>query len=365
MRLAPLLTAAATALLAAVSVATAPAAAAAPPPAKDAAKSAAKTTAKDTTLLSGDLDVHDPAILTGGPGEKWYVFASGKPNKGGGTVDIRVSSDNGHSWAYDGTVFDAMPKWTKDTVPGANNMWAPAIHKHGGTFYLYYAVSTLGKNNSVIGLATNTTLDRSDPAYKWVDQGKVVRSVPESDFNAIDPEVVDDAAGTPWLVFGSYWSGIQMVQLEYPSGKRSADKTRTHLADRKVTLNAVEAPAIVRHGGWFYLLTSWDKCCNGVDSTYRIVVGRSQQVTGPYVDRDGKQLMDGGGTTLLSSSGDRIGPGGEAVSGGVIAYHYYDGTANGVPRLGLRQLDWAQDDWPRLRAGDYLARDKAKKTVTG
>ena len=350
MRLAPLLTAAATALLAAVSVAAAPVAAAAP------------QNAKDTTLLSGDLDVHDPAILTGGPGEKWYVFASGKPDKGGGTVDIRVSADNGHTWAYDGTVFDAMPKWTTDTVPGANNMWAPAIHRHGGTYYLYYAVSTLGHNNSVVGLATNTTLDRGNPAYKWVDQGKVVRSVPESDFNAIDPEVVDDDAGTPWLVFGSYWSGIQMVQLEWPSGKRSADKTRLHLADRKIKLNAVEAPTVVRHGGWYYLLTSWDKCCDGVDSTYRIVVGRSQAVTGPYVDKAGKALMDGGGSDVLTSSGDRVGPGGESVSGGVIAYHYYDGTAGGVPRLGLRQLEWTDDGWPRLRAGDYLARNKKPTT---
>ena len=353
MRLAPVLTAAATALLAAVSVAAAPTAAAAP-------------AAREITQLDGDLNVHDPAVLTGGPGEKWYVFASGKPDKGGGTVDVRVSADNGRTWAYDGTVFDAMPAWATDTVPGANNMWAPAIHRHDGTYYLYYAVSTLGRNNSVIGLATNTTLDRADPAYKWVDQGKVVRSVTGSDFNAIDPEVVDDAAGTPWLVFGSYWTGIQMVQLEYPSGKRSADKARLRLADRKISLNAIEAPAITRRGGWYYLFTSWDKCCSGVDSTYRIVVGRSKAVTGPYLDRDGKPLADGGGTTVLSSSGDRIGPGGQSVSGGVMAYHYYDGTAGGVPRLGLRQLAWTDDGWPRLRAGDYLARDAAKRpTVTG
>src|SRR4051794_25760344 len=161
--------------------------------------------------LRGDLDVHDPALLTGGPGEKWYVFASGKPGKGGGSIDIRSSADRGRTWAYDGTVWDAIPAWATEAVPGANNMWAPAIHRHGGTYYLYYAVSTIGRNNSVIGLATNTTLDRSDPAYRWTDQGKVIRSTPDSDFNAIDPEVVEDEAGTPWMVLGSYWSGIQMV----------------------------------------------------------------------------------------------------------------------------------------------------------
>ena len=129
-------------------------------------------------------------------------------------------------------------------------MWAPAIHRHGGTYYLYYAVSTTGHNDSVIGLATNTTLDRTSPAYKWVDQGKVVRSLPASDFNAIDPDVVQDAAGTPWLVFGSYWSGIQMVQLQWPTGKRSAEPTRFHLADRKLPLNAVQGAAMIAHDGW-------------------------------------------------------------------------------------------------------------------
>jgi len=101
--------------------------------------------------------------------------------------------------------------------------------------------------------------------------------------------------------------------------------------------------------------TSWDKCCVGTDSTYRIVVGRSRAVTGPYVDRDGRALLDGGGTTVLQTSGDRIGPGGESVSDGVVAYHYYDGTQGGVPRLGLRPLTWGDGGWPQLPAGDAPA----------
>jgi arabinan endo-1,5-alpha-L-arabinosidase len=91
-----------------------------------------------------------------------------------------------------------------------------------------------------------------------------------------------------------------------------------------------------------------------VDSTYRIVVGRSKTVTGPYVDHDGRALTDGGGTTVLSSKGDRVGPGGESISGDVIAYHYYDGAADGSPTLGLRQLAWTADGWPQLRAGDQI-----------
>ena len=353
MRLAPLVTLTA-ALLAVTAAVAAPTAAAAPP------------APKTVTDLRGDLDVHDPALVTGKPGQKWYVFSSGKPDKGGGTIDIRSSADNGRTWTYAGTLWDAMPAWTRRTVPGANNMWAPAVHEHGGTYYLYYAVSTVGHNDSVIGLATNTTLDPADPAYRWVDQGKVIRSLPASDFNAIDPEIVEDAAGTPWMVLGSFWSGIQMVQLEWPSGKRSADRTRHHLADRKVPLNAIEAPAILHRNGWYYLFTSWDRCCVGLDSTYRIVVGRAKSVTGPYADRDGKALTDGGGTTLLASKGERIGPGGESVSGDVIGYHYYDGAADGSPTLGLRTLTWSADGWPQLRPGDQIktARGEAATVTT-
>lgn len=304
-----------------------------------------------TGPVRGDLDAHDPSLARGTTGHDWYVYSSGVPGKAGGAVQIRRSVDDGRTWTYAGTIWNGIPSWVTDIVPGADSMWAPEIYRHGNTFYLYYAVSTLGHNNSVVALATNTTLDPAAPGYKWVDQGKVVRSVPESDFNAIDPDVIEDAAGTPWLVFGSYWSGIQMVQLEWPSGKRSPAPDRLHLADRKLPLNAVEGPSMIAHGGWYYLLTSWDKCCVGLKSTYRIVVGRSKSVTGPYVDRDGHDLMNGGGTTVLASAGNEIGPGGESIAGGVLAYHYYDAKANGAARLGLRTMLWTADGWPQLAPG--------------
>ncbi|HEY0811963.1 MAG TPA: arabinan endo-1,5-alpha-L-arabinosidase [Pseudonocardia sp.] len=344
MRLIPLVTTLAAAFLVAASLAAAPEAAAAQAPPAPAGPA-------PVGQLGGDLDAHDPALARGTAAHDWYVYSSGIPSKAGGAVQIRKSVDDGHTWAYAGTIWQGIPSWITDIVPGADSMWAPEIYRHGNIFYLYYAVSTLGHNNSVVALATNTTLDPAAPGYKWVDQGKVVRSVPESDFNAIDPDVVEDATGTPWLVFGSYWSGIQMVQLQWPSGKRSPDPDRLHLEDRKLPLNAVEGPAVIGHGGWYYLLTSWDKCCVGLKSTYRIVVGRSKSVTGPYVDRDGHDLMNGGGTTLLASSGNQIGPGGESIAGGVLAYHYYDAKANGAARLGLRTMLWTPDGWPQLAPG--------------
>jgi arabinan endo-1,5-alpha-L-arabinosidase len=303
--------------------------------------------ARTSAPLQGDLKVHDPALLAGGEGRDWYVFSSGDANIGGGAIQIRRSRD-GRNWVYAGTIWDKMPGWLTDIVPGANTMWAPDIYVHDGTYYLYYAVSTTGHNNSVIALATNTTLDPADPNYRWVDQGRVLRSMPASNFNAIDPGVVEDASGTPWLVFGSYWTGIYTVQLEWPTGKRSSDKRRLPLADRKISLNAIEAPNVVRHHGWYYLFTSWDRCCRGTDSNYKIAVGRSRDVTGPYVDKDGRKLLDGGGTVVLQSSGNRIGPGGQSISGEHIAYHFYDARTDGAPQLAVREVSWTEEGWPEL-----------------
>lgn len=352
MRLTPLLTVIAAAfVIAAASPAPAALATPAPPTASDSAPSAAPTTSGGPTgknyRLRGDLKAHDPALVKGGNGKNWYVFSTGDAQVGGGAIQIRSSSD-GKNWKFAGTVWEKMPDWLVKAVPGTTYLWAPDVYEHDGTYYLYYAASTWGKNNSIIALATNTTLDPNDPNYNWVDQGQVVRSTPQSDFNAIDPGVVEDADGTPWMAFGSYWTGIQMVQLEWPSGKRSADRTRHKIANREQAPNAVEAASIVPHDGHYYLFTSWGQCCNGVNSDYKIVVGRSANVTGPYVDQDGRKLLDGGGTVVRSTSGNRVGPGGQSVSDEVIAYHYYDAKAKGTPKLALQQIAWGDDGWPEL-----------------
>jgi arabinan endo-1,5-alpha-L-arabinosidase len=212
---------------------------------------------------------------------------------------------------------------------------------------MYYAASTFGSNHSVIGLATNSTLDPADPDYEWIDQGPVLESMTSDDFNAIDPGVVVDAEGIPWMAFGSFWSGIRMVQLEWPSGLRAdPDGEPLRLVDRGVPPNAVEAPTIVEHEAEYFLFVSFDSCCQGLNSTYKVAVGRSDSVTGPYLDRDGTPLLSGGGTVLLSTEGARIGPGGESASNGYLAYHYYDGDAAGATRLAVSRIDWDAQGWP-------------------
>ncbi|MFC8732387.1 glycoside hydrolase family 43 protein [Luteimicrobium sp. NPDC057192] len=330
----------------------------------------AADTARTAHLPAGGLSVdgdvapvHDPALFVDDDGT-WYVFSTGLLHREqGGTILVRASHDGGVTWESEGTVWDEIPAWIDEKF-GANggtlpdNLWAPAIYEHDGTYYLYYSASTFGSNTSVTALATNTTLDPEDPDYRWVDRGPVLESpTPITrdglQFNAIDPSVVEDH-GTPYLSIGSFWSGLFLVPLEWPSGKPVdgwAEKS-VHLVDRMAPPNAVEGSQIVKHGGYFYLFASFDFCCQAANSTYHVVVGRSKDVAGPYLDASGTSMLDGGGTTVLDKNGAEVGPGGQSVFGDVLAYHYYDASnaaAPYLPTLGLQKLGW-KNDWPTVDA---------------
>ncbi|WES63168.1 arabinan endo-1,5-alpha-L-arabinosidase [Microbacter sp. GSS18] len=295
--------------------------------------------------LEGDLATHDPALAV--QDGTWYVYSTGNGTIANGNIQVRSSQD-GQAWRYEGEVWETKPDWIREQVRGVDNLWAPELVEHGGTWYLYYSASTFGKNTSVIALATNTTLDPDDPDYAWIDQGPVIASSPDDDFNAIDPGVVTDDEGTPFMAFGSFWSGIRMIELEWPSGLRADDAEPLRLADRREPPNAVEAPYLLEHDGDWFLFVSFDSCCRGADSTYRIAVGRADAPTGPFVDREGVPLLDGGGTVLLETDGSRIGPGGQSIADGIMAFHWYDADLNGQFRLGLSPVGWDADGWPEL-----------------
>ena len=298
--------------------------------------------------LTGDFFTHDPALVAGKDGKPWFVYSTGNGDVADGNIQIRRSKD-GHDWEYAGEVWKQKPAWLTAAVPGVDNLWAPELYEHDGTWYLYYSASTFGKNLSVIALATNTTLDPADPAYEWVDRGQVISSKGER-FNAIDPGIAEDENGTPWMTFGSFWTGIQLVQLQWPTGLRADNAEPVRLADRKAPPNAIEAPYILPHDGAYYLFFSRDFCCRGLESTYNIAVGKADRITGPYLDADGKALLDGGGTPVLASDGGRIGPGGQSVSGDTLAFHYYAEELDGGFRLGLLDLEW-KDGWPTASWG--------------
>ena len=293
--------------------------------------------------LNGDLHTHDPALIHDKYSGDWFVFSTGDPVVAGGTIQVRRSKDL-HTWTSAGTVFNAIPAWIVQAIPGVASLWAPEIHEHDGTYYLYYAASTFGSNRSLIALATTTSL----ASNLWTDQGIVGKSQPPDDFNAIDPAVIEDHRdGTPYLALGSFFSGIRMWQLQWPSGKLAPGQgAPLRLADRFFLPNPIEAASLSYRDGWYYLFVSFDFCCRGTASTYKIAVGRSRSPTGPYFDRLGTPLEHGGGTVILSEQGTMFGPGGESVYGDLLAFHFYDGTLNGDFHLAIRRMAWSEDGWP-------------------
>lgn len=301
---------------------------------------------------------HDPSIIKAG--KTWYVFATGKA-PGGGQLPMRCSPDLIH-WKFCGRVFPGVPGWIQKRSPGTKDLWAPDISHEDHEFRLYYAYSLFGKNTSGIALAVNKTLDSASPEYKWVNKGLVLQSTAKDDYNAIDPNFVKDRKGRSWLVFGSFWSGIKLRRLN-KSGMVSKKDTKLYSLARRAkpadaapappglppNWEAIEAPFIVWHGGYYYLFTSWDLCCRGIHSTYRTMVGRSRKITGPYVDKTGKALLDGGGSELLVGNSRWLGPGGESIWMGkrgqdVIIFHAYD-AKTGRPSMQLSTLVWV-DGWP-------------------
>jgi arabinan endo-1,5-alpha-L-arabinosidase len=311
---------------------------------------ASESTQPEVLALSGDISpIHDPAIIRAG--DTYYVFATNRFAQK--LVPIFCSTDL-RRWKFCGNVFDKVPDWALREVPGARGIWAPDIAYVRGTYRLYYSVSTFGSNRSVIGLVTNKTLDSRRPDYRWVDEGFVIGSTREDDWNAIDANLAVDKDGGMWLALGSFWSGIKLRRLDAATGKPSRkDTTLYSLASRRpLDPPAIEAPFIVRRGDYYYLFVSFDRCCRGRESTYKIMVGRSRKITGPYLDKRGKPMMEGGGTLLVEGTDTWRGPGGQSVlldaKVDLLVFHAYHGVT-GRPTLQISTMIW-EKGWPRAGA---------------
>lgn len=300
-----------------------------------------------------DIRVHDP-VMAGQDG-KFYLFSTGQ--------GISVfSSPDMKEWKKEKPVFEKAPAWTKEIVPGfKGHIWAPDITFHNGSWYLYYSVSAFGKNTSAIGLATNTTLNPADPDYKWADHGEVIRSVPGRDmWNAIDPNLVRSKEGQPWLAFGSFWNGLKLVRLtdDLKSIAKDPEEWVTiasrprdfGTADTLAGKGAIEAPFIFRKGDYYYLFASTDYCCRGTESTYKMIVGRSKDLKGPYLDKAGVSLTEGGGTLVLEGDKNWYGVGHNSVytfdGTDYLIFHGYDASDEGKPKLRTEKLQWDSDAWP-------------------
>ncbi|MBQ7213064.1 MAG: family 43 glycosylhydrolase, partial [Bacteroidales bacterium] len=241
-------------------------------------------------IVTENPGLHDPVMAK--DGDTYYIFATGRGIQ-------QMTSPDRKTWTLSRQpVMTVIPGWATDSVPGfSNHVWAPDVIKWHDRWWMAYSCSTFGRNGSAIGLLSSRSLRDN----MWKDEGCIVTSRENRDnWNAIDPNfIIDEATDTPWLVWGSFWDGIQMARLDATMHIAEGEKPRTvarrydpsfkpdrpNPTSQYAGTNAIEAPFIFKHGDYYYLFVSWDYCCRGAESDYRVAVGRSKTVNGPYLDR--------------------------------------------------------------------------------
>ena len=309
------------------------------------------------TISGSGAGVHDPNMIQDAGGTFWLY----------GTHNTLASSTDMSAFTTvaAGDINPDFAWWAaKNTTGGSGrtDIWAPSVMYAGGTYYQYYSIpiydtpGVAGTNKgaeAVIALATSAS-----PTGPWTDAGQIIASCGTTagcttTFNAIDPAPYIDASGKWWLAFGSWEDGIHVLQLDPATGLRLGSDPAIYNVAKRGTAGEEGSfifPWTVGGTHYYYYFASINVCCAGVNSYYRVVVGRSTSPTGPFLDRGGLDLMNGGGTILISSHGNIYGPGGQSVMNvagqPVLVYHYYDGNANGAPKLGLNNLNFDGDGWP-------------------
>ena len=284
--------------------------------------------------LDGQVGIHDPSTIIKCDG-KYYVY---------GTGGSALVSDDG--WT-----------WRAGTSPPRRGLAPDVIHL-GDRYYMYVAANIGAQPKAAINMIWSKTLDPASPNYKWEEGGVVVSSDGIEDSNAIDPGLfLDPTDKRLWLVYGSYFGYIRLVELDPKTGMRLHPNEQP----RNVAINC-EASEMIYHDGWYYLLATHGSCCRGADSGYNIRMGRARKVTGPFLDHDGIDMIRGGGKLLIGSQGRTVGPGHFGpidVGDGIQKFSFHweaDLDRGGASVMDIRPLLW-RDGWPvageNLSAGTY------------
>ena len=271
---------------------------------------------------SGAPYIHDPSSVVECDG-KYYTFGTG----GGGLI-----SDDGWNWRSGGV------------RPGGGV--APDAIKIGDRYLVVYAASDRSSNlryHSRVYAMWNKTLDPDSPDFGYTEPVDIGGSNGYEDCDGIDPGLMMGPDGRLWLVYGTYFGYLRIVELSPESAEPVGDPVDVALS--------CEAGEMMYNDGWYYLLATHGTCCSGVNSTYEIIVGRSKSPTGPYVDNVGRDMIHGGGKLLLASEPRRIGAGHFGrfiVSEGVekMSFHFEgDLDRSGRSVLAMRPLMW-KNGWP-------------------
>ncbi|KAL9630765.1 MAG: hypothetical protein Q9204_004554 [Flavoplaca sp. TL-2023a] len=292
------------------------------------------------------INAHDPSVIRRDDG-MYFRFSTG------GNIAVHTAQSIQGPWIYNGA---ALPDGSKINKTGSRDLWAPDVAKFGSTYYLYYSVGTFGSQDSAIGVATSTTLD----VNSWTDLGSTgIESVVGSKFNAIDSNL-QSADGKLYMNFGSFWSDLFQVEMTAPPTMiAEAVASAIQIAFVPTPPQAQEAAFGYQYGSHYYLFFSVGRCCTydvdkpATTDEYKIQVCRSTSVSGPFVDKNGKSCLQGGGTTVLESHDWVYGPGGQGIIsdpelGLVLYYHYVDtriGYSDAQKQFGVNQLNFSSG-WP-------------------
>jgi len=297
---------------------------------------------------SGSCEVHDPAVIRRSSDGVFFRFSTGDK------IAVATADSLSGPWTEQGSV---IPDGSSIDMAGNTDLWAPDVTEIDGTYYLFYAVSTFGSQNSAIGVSTSTTME----VGSWVDHGATgLESSSSKLYNAIDPNLISTSSGEYFLSFGSFYDDIYQVKLSSDLLKTSGDAY--NLAFNSTGDHALEGSFIYERSGYYYLFFSAGQCCGFTEGDlpaageeYKIMVCRSTSAAGNFVDKTGKECSNGGGTEVLASHGNVYAPGGQGVMvdpsiGSVLYYHYIDtslGYSDGDARFGWNQISWS-DGWPSV-----------------
>ncbi len=286
------------------------------------------------TAQIGEPYIHDPSTITECDG-KYYTFGTG----GGGLI-----SEDGYHWHGGGV------------RPGRGA--APDVLKIGDRYLVSYSATGGGLGGSHSGRVLtmwNKTLDPNSPDFGYSEPIEVAHSEDNEDCDAIDPGLLlDPTTGRLWLSYGTYFGFIRLVELDPATGARKEGNDPVNIAID------CEATDLIYRNGWYYLLGTHGTCCDGPNSTYNIVVGRSRNVTGPYLDNMGHDMLQGGGKMVAAAGNRKTGPGhfGRYIEeDGVekMSCHFEaDFDLGGRSVLAILPLLW-KNDWPV--AGDPFVED--------
>ena len=312
---------------------------------------------------------HDPSMVRF---EDGYALMSTNNN-----LQLWTSED-AYTWRDHKSTVSKIPQWAYTYAPTTEGIWAPDVYYMNGEYRVYYCVSVFGKRTSAIGYQSTKSIMPGTMGYGWTDHGHVFHTVASDKYNAIDADVVRDTEGNYWMAFGSFGLGIQLIKLDAKTGyQANDDKTVYNIARRtsKASNGAEEGPSLIEHGGQYFLFTAWDICCqqgNDIEkTTYKTAYGRADKVTGPYKDRAGYDMANGGGTILMERYGRYVGPGGgeafQDLNRVRFVHHYYDLNGDKFNHIHIRDVVFTDDNWAEMGQpflGRYLSAEVEHGVLT-